>query len=215
MTRTALLAGTTGLIGSRLLPLLLASPRYTRVKALARRPLALRHEKLETILTDLADPTRLGGALIADDVFCCLGTTIKKAGSQAAFVAVDEEMVVALAQAARTRGAKQFLVVSSVGADPKASSFYLRVKGQMEARVQALGYPSVQVLRPSLLLGAREESRPGERLAQGLTPLLAPLMRGPLAKYRSVRGEDVAAALLRIASRDSSGTEVHHGPFEA
>ena len=136
--RTALVAGATGAVGKLLLERLLADARYGRVKVLTRRPLAQNHPKLEALTLDDTGPALLGAKLAADDVFCCLGTTLKKAGSKAAFERVDYHLVLELARAARAQGAEQFLVVSSVGASLKAGSFYLRVKARMEQAVQEL-----------------------------------------------------------------------------
>lgn len=211
--RTALVAGATGAVGHALLERLLADARYGQVKVLSRRPLAQNHPKLEQLMLDDAGPALLGAKLGADDVFCCLGTTLKKAGSKAAFERVDYHLVLELARAARAQGAEQLLVVSSVGASLKAGSFYLRVKARMEQAVQELGYPSSHVLRPSLLIAARQESRPGERIAQKLAPLLDPLLSGKLAMYRAVPAAEVAAAMVRLALRRIPGTHTHHLPL--
>lgn len=215
MPRTALVAGATGLIGSLLLPRLLADPAYSRVKALSRRSLNLQDAKLEVLLSDLRDPASLGGALMADEVFCCLGTTIKTAGSRAAFEAVDYQMVVDLARAAKDRGAKKFMVISAAGTAANSPSFYSRVKARMEADVSALGYDTVHILRPSLLMGPRAERRPGERAAQVLAPLFNPLLIGPWKKYRAIEAEEVAQAMLSLAQRDVRGVHIHHLPLES
>lgn len=213
MTRTALVAGPTGLIGRSLLQRLLNDPAYTEVRALSRRALPLQHPRLRVVLTDYVDLTAVGDALAVDDVFCCLGTTRAAAGSRAAFEDVDFRMVVELARTARRAGAQQFLVVSAVGASRRALVFYSRVKGRMESAVCALGYPAVHILRPSLLLGERAQSRPAEEAAQKLMPWISPLLRGPLARYRAVPGSEVAEAMLRLALRGSPGVHVHHLPL--
>ena len=215
MARTALIAGSTGLIGSSLLPLLLDSPAYDHVIAVTRRPLALSHPKLANPTSDFEHLGALREQLAADDVFCCLGTTTAKAGGQAGLERVDYHMVVDLARSARAAGAQQFLVVSAVGAALRSPAFYSRVKARMERSVMEAGYATVHILQPSLLLGAREESRLGEEIAQRLSPLLAPLCVGPLLKYRPVRAEVVAAAMLALALRPASGVHVHQYPFEA
>jgi uncharacterized protein YbjT (DUF2867 family) len=215
MPRIALIAGATGLIGQLLVQRLLSSGAYDIIKLLLRRPLDLEDARIEQIISDYADLAALGGKLKADDVYCCLGTTLKAAGSRAAFEQVDYQMVVDLAHAARTQGAKQFLVVSAAGSAEKSPSFYSRVKAKMERNVAAAGYDAVHILRPSLLLGAREEARPAEHLSQLLMPLFNPLMLGSLKKYRAVRGEDVAAAMLQLARRETRGVHIHHLPLEA
>jgi len=215
MARTALIAGSTGLIGSFLLPLLLDSSAYDRVIAVTRRPLALSHPKLANPTSDFEHLGALREQLAADDVFCCLGTTTAKAGGRAGLERVDYHMVVDLARSARAAGAEQFLVVSAVGAALRSPAFYSRVKARMERSVMEAGYATVHILQPSLLLGARQESRLGEEIAQRLSPLLAPLCVGPWSKYRPVRAEAVAAAMLALALRPASGVQVHHYPFEA
>lgn len=211
--RTALVAGATGVVGSALLSLLLADARYGSVKVLTRRPLKLTHRKLQVLMLSDSEPARLGTALAADDVFCCLGTTLKQAGSRAAFERVDYHLVLDLARAARAQGAQQFLVVSAAGASLKSASFYSRVKARMEQAVLDLGYPTTQILRPSLLLAKREDSRPAEWLGQKLAPLLNPLMGGALAIYRPIRAEAVAAAMLTLALRQLPGGHTHHLPL--
>ena len=211
--RTALVAGASGAVGKALLGCLLADARYGAVKVLVRRPLGIAHAKLEELLLDDTGPVLLGAKLAADDVFCCLGTTQKKAGSRAAFERVDYHLVLELARAALAQGAQQFLVVSSVGASLKSGSFYLRVKARMEQAVLDLGYVSTHVLRPSLLIAARSESRPGEWLAQKIAPLIDPLLGGKLAIYRTVRADDVAAAMVTLALRQIPGGHTHHLPL--
>lgn len=209
MTRTALIAGHTGLVGRHLLQDLLGDTRYGRVIALGRRLPAVTHPKLHALQTDFSGLSALGPAIAADEVFCCLGTTLKAAGSRAAFERVDYHMVVELARATRAAGAKSFLMVSSLSASPRSPVFYSRVKGRAEQTVTELGFECLHILRPSLLLGDREERRPGEAIAQVLMPLADAVLRGGLAKYRAIRGEDVARAMLRLAAReDLRGAQV-------
>lgn len=213
MSRTALVAGPTGLIGSLLLRRLLADPAYTEVRVLSRRPLREHDPKLQVIVSDYHDLQSHIAQLAVDDVFCCLGTTRRKAGSRAAFEDVDLRMVVELAQTCRLAGARQFLVVSAVGASAQSLAFYSRVKGRMEAEVAALDFEAVHLLRPSLLLGARQERRPAEALGQIIAPLLVPLLSGPLARYRPVDADDVAAAMHQLALSERPGIQRHHLPL--
>lgn len=207
MSKIALVAGGTGLVGSCLLRRLLDDPRYAKVKLLSRRAPDLQHAKLELLLADLANLS--GVDLAADDVYCCLGTTLRQAGSKAAFERVDYHMVVDLARAAKKAGAQQFLVVSSLGASTRSPAFYSRVKGRMEQAVSEAGFATVQILRPSLLLGARAQQRPAEDLAQRAAPLLRLLLRGPLAAYRPITADQVAAEMQRLAALEQLGTHVH------
>lgn len=213
MPRTALIAGATGLVGSALLKQLLEDPDYARVVVIGRREPAQRHAKLGFVASTLEDFAKLGGRLAADDVYCCLGTTTAKAGGRVGLERVDYHMVVGLARAALAEGARQFLVVSSAGASARSPAFYSRVKARMEDAVAAAGYATVHIVRPSLLLGARSESRPAEALAQRLAPLLAPFCIGPLRKYQPITGEAVATALRTLAKRGATGVHVHDLPL--
>jgi len=212
MGRTAVVAGSTGLVGDRLLKRLLDHPRYERVIALARAPLAFSHPRLEVILTAFDDLDALVPRLSANDAFCCLGTTQAKAG-RVGLERVDYHMVVDFARATRRAGARQLLVVSAAGTSARSFSFYSRTKARMEAAVAEIGFEGTHLLRPSLLLGERTDRRPAEALAQRLAPVLSPLMVGALEIYRPVSAEAVADALLVLASRDPKGVEVHHLPL--
>lgn len=206
---SALLAGYTGLVGRQLLTQLLHEGHYGRIVTVGRRPPERSYPNLVAIQTELGNLSEQGAALAADDVYCCLGTTMQAAGSKAAFERVDYHMVVDLARAAYAAGARRFFMVSSLSASSRSPVFYSRVKGRAEQAVGEIGYETLHILRPSLLLGQRSERRFGEALAQKLMPLADVLMPGPLAKYRAVRGEDVAAAMLRLAARaDLRGTHV-------
>ncbi|MGH8504538.1 MAG: NAD(P)H-binding protein [Stenotrophobium sp.] len=214
MSRTALVAGATGLVGEQLLKQLLAGDAYTQITLLTRRPPALEDPRVRTVLSDFSNLDALGTALDADDVFCCLGTTLKTAGSKAAFERVDYQMVVDLARATLAQGAQQFLVISAAGTAANSPSFYSRVKAHMEQDVTAVGFDSLHILRPSLLLGARKEPRLGERAVQAVMPALSPLLQGSLKKYRAISASDVAAAMLQLAARRQRGTHIHHLPLQ-
>lgn len=205
---SALVLGATGLVGRHCLTRLLEDPAYHRVAALTRRPLPVAHPKLETAEVDFDHLAECGEVFAVDHVFCCLGTTLRKAGSREAFRRVDLEYVGEAARLAADQGASTFVLVSALGADPKSRVFYNRVKGQAEEAVREAGLHRVIVLRPSLLLGDRSESRPGERLAQILTRPLGPFMVGPLARYRPIRAQRVAAALVDAAHALPDGVHV-------
>lgn len=213
MARIALVAGATGLVGGHLLRLLDAGSDWSEVRVIGRRPPSRDTGKIRFISSDFSDLPSHAADLAVDDVFCCLGTTIRAAGSQPAFERVDYHMVVDLARAAHKAGAKRFLVVSAVGASASSPAFYSRVKGRMEKAVREIPFEAVHVVRPSLILGERSERRPAEKIAQQLAPLLSPLLLGPLAKYRVVKAEDIAAALLKLARRPAKGAQVHHLPL--
>jgi uncharacterized protein YbjT (DUF2867 family) len=213
MARTALLAGATGLVGGLLLRRLADSADYGEVRVIGRRPPTHEHGKIRFIASDFSNLDAHAADLAVDDVFCCLGTTIRAAGSRPAFERVDYHMVVDLARAARKAGARRFLVVSAVGASQRSAAFYSRVKGRMEAAVSALGFDAVHIVRPSLILGDREQRRPAEDLAQRVAPLLSPLFVGPLKKYRAIGADDIAEAMLTLARSPSTGAQVHHLPL--
>jgi uncharacterized protein YbjT (DUF2867 family) len=200
--RTALVAGSTGLVGRELLRQLAETPGYERVSALTRRPLDARlGDRVREATVDFAHLDSAGNVLAADHVYCTLGTTIRKAGSQDAFRRVDHDYVVALARLARERGAGHFLLVSSLGSDPRSRVFYSRVKGEVEAAVQTLGYPSVTIVRPSLLLGDRDEFRLGEAILRPLGWIMP-------RRIRPVHARAVAATLIRSAQDARPGVRI-------
>jgi uncharacterized protein YbjT (DUF2867 family) len=213
MSRKALIAGATGLVGDRLLRRLVASDGYDAIRVLGRRPPAVEAGKVRFVASDFTNLGELGDALAVDDVFCCLGTTIRTAGSRAAFERVDYHMVVDLARATHAAGARQFMVVSAVGASTGSPAFYSRVKGRMEEAVATVPFAAVQIVQPSLLLGERAELRPGEALGQKLAPLLALGLVGPLAKYRPVEADAVADALVQLALHGEPGVHRHTLPL--
>ena len=203
--RTALLAGGTGLVGASLLEALLAADDVASVHLLVRRPPGRRHRKLVVHVVDFDALAGWRAFPEVDDVYCCLGTTIRAAGSQAAFRKVDYDYVVSVARLAHARGASRLAVVSAMGAQPRSAVFYNRVKGEMEEALRGLGYASLTLVRPSLLAGERRESRPGERLALALARPLAPLIPG---KYRAIPAEAVARAMLHFVREGARGTHV-------
>ena len=208
-TRNALIAGASGLVGGHCLQLLLKSDRYSQVISIGRRDLPLIHPKLDQKVIDFNNLKKYASEFAADDVFCCLGTTIKKAGSKENFYKVDYTYVVELAKLAASKNASQFLVVSAMGADASSMIYYNKVKGEMERDVQQQDFRAVHIFRPSLLLGDREEERTGEELASKIMKPLSGLMIGPLRKYKPIEAEDVAKAMLHAADLRSSGVHVY------
>jgi uncharacterized protein YbjT (DUF2867 family) len=207
--RIALLAGATGLVGGLLLDALLDAPDYSRVFALTRRPLGREHPRLANrIVMFERMATQLKG-LAAHDAFCCIGTTLRDAGSQQAFRAADVDAVLLFAQAARATGATRFVVVSSIGADPDSKKFYLRCKGEMEEAVTAVGFASLEIMQPSLLLGSRKQVRPLELLGTLVAPIVNPLLTGSREAHRAIPAETVARAMLGAARRGGRGIYRH------
>jgi uncharacterized protein YbjT (DUF2867 family) len=205
--RTALIAGATGLVGRHTVQQLVASHRYQEVVAIGRRPVTLEHPKLRQMVVDFDD---LGGAasMAADDVFCCLGTTMRKAGNREAFRRVDLEYPLRLATVALAHGASQYLLVSSIGANPASRSFYLRVKGELERALRDLLFRRLSVFRPALLLGPRAELRWGERLGAIVFRGARPLFVGPFRKYRPIEANTVARAMVKVAEAGTDGYRV-------
>jgi uncharacterized protein YbjT (DUF2867 family) len=193
--RTVLLLGATGLVGRATLPLLLADESVGRVIAMARRPTGVTHAKLEEL------PFELETMPAVDQIVCALGTTMKQAGSQEAFRLVDQHYPIEAARIGLTRGATHYLLVSSLGANKRSRVLYSRVKGEVEEELMSLGYPSVTILRPSFLVGAREEFRLGERIA-------LPIMRLMPARMKPIAAKDVARAIAALAREQRPGVEI-------
>ena len=194
--KVALLAGASGLVGGYALQALLEAPEIRRVVALTRRPLAREHPRLANRIVRFAQLEAELRGTSCDLALCCLGTTRRKAGSPEHFREVDLEAVLHLARVALTGGAKRFVVVSSVGADPAAKALYLRTKGEMEQGLIAMGFASLDILQPSLLLGGRGEIRPLELLGRVVAPLLNPLLRGGYTAYRAISAQTVGEAMV-------------------
>jgi uncharacterized protein YbjT (DUF2867 family) len=203
--RTALIVGATGLIGKCCLYELLENTSYTKVIALVRKPLAIKHHQLQQFMVNFDELDTLTNELVADDVFCCLGTTIKVAGSQENFRKVDLEYPLTVAELTLHNGATQFLLVSAMGANAQSSIFYNRVKGEVEERIGALGFRSFHIFQPSLLLGARKEFRLGEIIVKAVMKGLSFLFIGPIKKYKAIPGATVAKAMVTIALQQKEG----------
>ncbi|WP_132646369.1 oxidoreductase [Pseudomonas aeruginosa] len=194
--KRVLLAGATGLTGEHLLDRILSEPTLAKVIAHARKALA-EHPRLDNPVGPLAELLpQLDGSI--DTAFCCLGTTIKEAGSEEAFRAVDFDLPLAVGKRALEMGARHYLVVSALGADAKSSIFYNRVKGELEQALQEQGWPQLTIARPSLLFGPREEFRLAEILA-------APIARILPGKYHGIEACDLARALWRLALEEGKG----------
>ncbi|MGB3777086.1 MAG: oxidoreductase [Tunicatimonas sp.] len=203
----ALIAGATGLVGNELLQQLIRGRQYHTISILSRHEVETSSKRVETIivnynkLTDQQMPE-------VDDVFCCLGTTMNKAGSKDAFRKVDHDYPLRVAEITRRKGAQQYLLVSAMGADESSYIFYNRVKGEVEVAIAKLGFDAFHVFRPSMLLGERTETRIGEQIAQVVMKGMAPLMVGGLKKYQAIPAETVAEAMVHVARKELSGTFV-------
>jgi uncharacterized protein YbjT (DUF2867 family) len=204
----AVLAGASGLVGSHLLPLLLANSQYSGVTALVRKPLALEHPKLTQRVVDFS---QLATADVAgaDAVFCALGTTAAKAGSKEQQRAVDYQYPLELGRVALAAGARHYLLVSAADAKATSRVFYSRLKGELERDLATLDYPALTIARPSLILGERAEKRRLERLSQAVLPrAVDPLLRGGWRRYHSIAAETIARALVARSLANFSGVEI-------
>jgi uncharacterized protein YbjT (DUF2867 family) len=204
--KIALVAGSTGLIGNQLIDLLLSDNYYDVVKAVSRTPLEMKHGKLQNIVLDFNRMAEYAEQLKADDVFCCLGTTIKKVKTREKFRQVDFDYPLALAKLSNANGAKQYLLVSALGADKKSSIFYNQVKGEVEEAIEEVGFASYHIFRPSLLMGARQEDRSGEEAAKVFFKYLGFLVP---KKYKGIDSIKVARAMQAFAKQLAPGRHVH------
>ena len=204
--KVALLAGASGLVGGYVLEILLDAGDFGRVLAVTRRPLGREHTRLANRMVqfDKLEPQLKG--LTCHTAFCCLGTTIRAAGSEAAFRRVDFDYVLALARGAKAGQAQRFVVISSAGADARAKNFYLRIKGEMEQALIEIGFAALNILEPGVLLGWRREMRPLELAARLLMPVVNPFLTGSRVMYRGISARTVAKAMLGAARCGRRGT---------
>lgn len=201
--RTVLLLGATGLVGGHVLRLLARDVAWGRVVTLGRRAMPLAGDRHEHHVVDFRDLDAHADLFGCDAVACCLGTTIKQAGSQEAFRFVDHDLPLAAARLAHARGATGYALVSAYGADADSRIFYNRVKGETEDAIRAVGFGGLTLLRPSLLTGDRDENRPGERFGEAVLSVLTPIMVGPLRPLRPTPAEDVALAMADALSPEA------------
>lgn len=203
-----LLLGATGLVGSHCLSRLLSAPDISRIYAPTRRTLPHRIDKLYNTLVDFDRIDEFEDLFDVDSVICCLGTTIRQAGSKAAFRRVDYDYSLECAQLARSRDAKAFYLVSAVGADPGSLFFYNRVKGELEQQLQRLEFNHLSIYQPSLLLGERTEFRLGEKLAVKMSGVFSPLLAGNASRYKPIRAQTVAQAMVNECCRVGADPKV-------
>jgi uncharacterized protein YbjT (DUF2867 family) len=206
MAKVALLAGTTGLIGSQVLDLLLESNDYEKVIAISRKPLDKTHPKLNNLVCELNQLQNHASELKADDAFCCLGTTMKNAKTKEAFRAVDYDAPLALAKISKENGAKKYLIISALGANKDSGIFYNKVKGEVEEAIAQVGFVSLHIFQPSLLTGSRTEQRTGEEAAQVFYKIFGFLIP---RKYASIESIKVARAMVAFAKEEKKGRFVH------
>ncbi|MBY0206255.1 oxidoreductase [Paenibacillus cucumis (ex Kampfer et al. 2016)] len=208
--RKAMVIGATGLVGGLLVHNLLGHPAYSEVRILVRRRLDLEHPSLKQYVVDWEQLEGQGHLFEGiDDLYCCLGTTIKKAGSQENFREVDYHYPVRAATLAKQYGVEQMLVISSMGANADSRVFYSRTKGEMEDALSSIGFRALHIFRPSLILGDRGEKRPGEQFAAHVMTFLDRWMKGRLDKYRAIQASTIAQAMRNVAMVQTKGNHVY------
>jgi uncharacterized protein YbjT (DUF2867 family) len=208
MSKTAIIAGASGLIGSELLNQLLSDDSYERIIAVGRKPLEIENERLQQKVIDFEELSVALKEIRAQHAYCCLGTTIRKAGSKERQYHIDHDYVVEFAKACYGSGVTRFAVVSSSGADNKSGNFYLRTKGEMEEDIKKVPFEGVFIFRPSILLGRRKEFRFGEIIAKGIIKLINPLMVGSLRRYRGIYDSIVASGMINAVKSASLGIRI-------
>lgn len=210
-TKVAVLFGATGLIGSHCLKRLLVHQAYEKVISIGRTQIKATHPKLIHYEVDMSSFDNYRHLMKGDDLFISIGTTINKAGSREAFYEIDHDLVFTIAKTGSLQGMNQLIFVSSIGADSNSLIYYLKVKGELENNVKRLPYWGVHVMRPSVLLGEREEQRPAERIAGIVGRLLHRLPGSIIADMAPIDADDVAKAMVQAAQSLKPGTEIHHG----
>jgi uncharacterized protein YbjT (DUF2867 family) len=212
MRREAVILGSTGLTGAALIAELALERRPIEVIALLRAPSTALPDHVKQVVVDMSEAANFTPHIPADAwVFCCVGTTMAKAGSHDAFRQVDFALPLKLAKAAKEANASGFSVLSSVGARARGFFFYTRTKGELEHALQQIGFASLHIFRPSLLVGKRSRPRVGEFIAKAIFTLFTPLLIGPLAKYRPVKVRQLARAMLRYARSSQPGIRIYQG----
>jgi uncharacterized protein YbjT (DUF2867 family) len=205
--KTAAILGSTGMIGSYLLDLILTDKYYDTVKLLVRRPIQKNSERVEVKLVDFSDAESFKLALEGcDTIFSCIGTTQKNVkGDNQLYRKIDFDIPLKAARFGKDAGCTKFILVSSVGAKSESGTFYLRLKGELEEAIRQVGLDAVYIMQPSMLLGERTEKRTAEKVMQGAMKFLNPVLGGSLRKYRAIHGKTVANAMLNLAKDDRRG----------
>ncbi|MFO7843323.1 MAG: oxidoreductase [Bacteroidales bacterium] len=215
MQKTALLFGATGLTGSYLVKELTRDDHYQKIKIFNRRTQNYNNPKIEEHLIDYNQLNEYSHEFKADDVFCCLGTTLKKAGSKENFFAVDHDLPVQIARICQNNQCDTFIAISSIGANAKSSNYYLRTKGLMEQDILNLDFRYPAIVRPSMLLGNRKESRPAETFGKIIMKVFGFLFVGKFKKYKGIHAQTVAKAMMYIANQQNYFLKTEKNIFES
>lgn len=209
MRKKAILVGATGLIGHDLLIKLLADDRFSEVLVISRNALEMEHPRLEQLVINFDDLNNYAKEITGDIVFCCLGSTIKKTPDLAVYRKIDYLYPLEVANLAFANGAIQYHLISAMGADVSSRLFYSRTKGELERDLQKIPFESIHIYRPALLDGNRKEERKAEHFMIGLFRFINPLLIGPLKKYRSIKIEKIADAMLSKARGNEKGVHIY------
>ena len=209
MAYKAIIAGASGLIGSNLVNILLESPQYTEVLVLVRNELPLQHKKLVQLVINFDELDKHRDAITRHAVFSCLGTTKNQTPEEKQYRKIDLDYPLQLAQIAKQNGVEQFHVVTAIGADKNSSTFYLKLKGQLEKELQNLGLKTLHIYQPSMLMGERERKRLLEQIATTVFKVIDPLLIGGLKKYRSIKGSTVANAMFKKSLERLTGSFIY------
>jgi uncharacterized protein YbjT (DUF2867 family) len=209
MSNKAVVIGASGLIGSKLLNILLQQPNYDEILILVRKELPITDKKLVQLVINFEKVDEYAASISGDVIFCCLGSTKKKTPDLVEYRKIDHDYPVRLAQLARQNGIKQYHLVSAIGANSKSSNFYTKMKGETEEDIQQVGLKCLHIYQPSVLTGGRKESRPAEQFAIGLMKIIDPLLIGGLKKYRSIPAETVARAMFNESKIKEEGVFIH------
>ena len=200
--RTALIFGSSGLVGSKLVKIILQNEKYDHIKLFVRSETENKSKKLEIIKTDFNNLEKHKHSIVGDDCFFCIGTTRKNTPDKNEYIRTEYNIPVEIGKIAKSNSVKNFIYVSSLGANPNASGLYLKNKGQAEQELINLNFPRLAIIRPSILLGNRKENRIGEKIGIFVMKLLSPLFLSKLKKYKPIKVENVAKAMVNIAQND-------------
>ena len=209
MANKAIIAGSSGLIGSNLLDILLQEAFYDEVLILVRKELPIQHPKLTQLVVDFDQLESYSDTITGRAIFCCLGTTRHKTPDRTVYLKIDHDYPLILAQLAHKNGVQQYHLVSSIGANKASSTFYIKTKGELEADIEQVGFPALHIYRPSLLTGERQEKRVEEKIVTVLFKIIEPLFLGGLKKYKSIPGATVASAMYKQSMQTNTGSFIY------
>ncbi|MES2061763.1 MAG: oxidoreductase [Bacteroidota bacterium] len=209
MAYKAIIAGASGLIGSNLVNILLEAPQYAEVLVIVRKELPIQHKKLVQLVINFDELDKHTEAIKGHVIFSCLGTTKSQTPDKKLYRKIDYDYPLQLAQIAKQNGVEQFHVVTALGANKNSSTFYLKLKGELEDELQKQGLKTLHIYQPSMLMGERERNRWLERIATGIFKVIDPLLVGGLKKYRSIKGATVAHAMFKKSLESATGTFIY------